>query len=369
MSADRRSYFDALRETSRAVLPLVLNTLDELRSGSSALFSAAYSPLLGRFQEGALLQKATLFRLTFEAAGGQSWKRYAAVAAAVEVLNLATYLSNLGLDGKGHANSLEQRCDQFLAATTCREASSRLVGRELRNHTDTLQALEVLSEVNSAVHFGQHLDLHAEATANFLESCDLATFEARYEERCRALSGAFNAAICELAARLAKAPLAQVVNLRTFGTHFGIGLQMVNDVADCTPAHWEDRLAKDYQGNFADLGNGRLTLAPAHCLTVARTALRTQLLECFASTELKDPLKDQISSALWESGSISYARRQVLRHFRVSKRRLRPLPETQHRRLLGTLASVLSCNKYWRAWNRRFRPVSPSVSSPKVPSL
>lgn len=352
MENSRESYFAVLRETSCAVLPSVLAALDELRSGSAELFAAAYPPLLDRFTEGPLLQKAALFRLAFESAGGKRWERFVSTAAAIEMLNLATYLENLGLDGKGHARSLAQRCDQFLAATTCREATNRLVAGGLAEPALALEVLRLLSRAYSEIHYGQHQDIHAAATEAFLKDLDLGAFEERYERRCSALSGVFNAIISEIGARLAGANDPTVAWLRAFGAHFGTALQIVNDLADCTPSHWEDRLEKDYQGNFSDLRNGRLTLGPAHCLFVAEPA--SAVRERLGRPDMDPELKDRIASVMWETGSVGHVRRRAERHFRAAKRHLRPIGQGSATQSLGVLASILVCNKYWTAWRLRF---------------
>lgn len=356
MSQERTSYFRILKETSEAVHPLILQVLEDIKKRDDQLFSAAYPPLLDRYFQRRPLQKPTLLRLSFEAAGGDNWNVILGVSAALEILNLSTYLGNLGLDGKGYAKSVQERCRQFLAASTCREVASLLLLDNVPDHLiDKLPFLfRSVANVYSEIHFGQHLDLSKFGIFTIDSIQDLAEFEPIYERRCFELSGLFNATICEIGATLAGGNTAIVNDLKKFGQVFGTGLQIVNDLADCTPAEWEPLLGKDYQGNFADLSNGRISLAVAHCLANIESPDREWLLERVGDQTMTLEKKNHLSKLLWKTGSVHYVYGVVNAYFLSAKRYLNLVVNPSTKSFLGTMASILSCNKYWKAWKIKF---------------
>lgn len=251
---DRATYFERMRETSKAVESLLLETVGaDIQQDLKALVCRATKESLGR---GGPLRPA-LFRFAYEAAGGSPWSQVKDCAAAFELLNLSSYSFSSIIDNKAGPPGASEK--QRLGARTV--AGLLQLGASLEVLTGKAAILaparrqEVLSrlfEVNRRMCEGVFLDASGPQS---LEDFDLDMYLAR----CAGMSGSFTQTICEVAGLLAGADDAVVDALGAFGHSLGTIGQMVNDVGDYIPPEPGEAPFKTYKDQFADLRGGTIT--------------------------------------------------------------------------------------------------------------
>ncbi len=124
--------------------------------------------------------------------------------------------------------------------------------------------------------------------------------EEHYFEIIRYKTGALFALVCEGGAYLGGADEAAMALAREFGTSFGVGFQVVDDLLDVTLT--ENETGKP---TFKDLQEGRITLPIIHAVSV--DAEKTSDLVAAFQREHSDDTAARVREWLVESGALAYA--------------------------------------------------------------
>ena len=155
---EREEYFQALRETSGLVNPLLFGYLE---SGGFEEPVKTFVEKLPRRRSKNPRLRDLLLRLSYQVSGGENWQGVIPpYAAAVELYNNSTYIINWFLDGKGEMQTKSDERDVVNAGFLLRELAQKVIKeQEKDNPQKTLEIIAGLSDVNSEIYRGQNLDL------------------------------------------------------------------------------------------------------------------------------------------------------------------------------------------------------------------
>jgi len=344
---ERSEYFAILKETSEKVYPFMKAQMDSVQHLHPELRDAVMFLVSRKLAKPSL--KATLFRLSYEACGGNDWERIIPGAAAFEFLNISSYQANAAFDTKLGILSRSEKDSQFMASMITREiafqAASQLVKRSGEHVVLEVQA--ALSESNRCIYLAQHYDLNLLNIRNLEKYREDALFHQHYFERCRYGSGVFTAECARMGSRLAGARAEWSTALSGFGDGFGTALQMVNDIGDFVPPDKGSKVARDFQELGSDLRNGRLTAPVYYLLSSCVSPMVGEIAQQAKHQSLSKEQIAEIVALAQKNPALYRAKRMAKSHLRKAKASLHELPRTRARDLLAVMASQVRTNKYF----------------------
>ncbi len=346
----RDAYFTFLNETAEVVAPLIGEFLEPYEERHPALYNELM--LFAGTRLSRPLQKPALFRLAFELCGGQKWEQFAPVAAAFEILNISSYQANAAFDAKLGTITDEQKDAQFISAMISREISARVV----ESCVDLCERVciplqRAMSGINEHIYLAQYCDLFIltwQRRHEYLAAPD--KYMSDYIERCRLGSGIFNSEVAKWGAVLAGADDLATQAVAGFGDHFGVALQIANDIGDYVPAGADLVITRDYQDQLSDLRNGRLTFMLFKLLTCA-APLSTRLVveRSVAGRGASASDLAEVSRLCVETGAFRDARELAGSHVRQALGQIEAFRGATEYELLGAMASIALHNKYFVA--------------------
>lgn len=299
---------------------------------------------------GTLLQKPYIYLLCVGILGAEIDERDYDSAAAIELLNIATYQENTAIDSKFRTLSHLQKSRQYICAALTREWANNLLDSGISYTHQSLQNVnELVGSIYATVNAGQILDLN-------MTTDDLTLSEeeylAKYIHRCELLSGAFNSKIAAIAARVHEKD--ENPDLEFGLKAFGIGLQVTNDFGDNIVFETGDFVKRTYQSPFSDLRNGRITY-PLYIFLQENEDYR-KFIETDRKTQDEGLLAD-FGKSFIQSSAIDKTRQLVGGFYRKAISHFRRLERSTSRDNLKALTSVLLWNKYYTEvrLRRRFR--------------
>ena len=256
MDIAKEKHFYRLQETTTATWPVIERLVQEqLKNNDVPELSTHLEVFLAKRRNKPLL-RPYLTRLAYEAVGGSDWRSIAHVLAASELLNISTYQSNMCFDEKNADWQNTSASNQFIAAMI----SLSLAFHAIDAQPDLTQrqkaaAMAILAHSNEEVYVGQFLDINRlslRSVRTYLEQLDV-EFLKDYVHRCRLIGGSM-ITISLMGACAVDPDHAAIPILRRLFEAFGIGGQMLNDLADYIPAG-----ERPYTAAYGDLLMGRLT--------------------------------------------------------------------------------------------------------------
>jgi len=360
---DRSEYLALLRETSEKVYPLMWKQVEGIRQIDAELYDAVMFLVSRKLAKPSL--KATLFRLSYEACGGEDWENTIPGAAAFEFLNISSYQANAAFDTKLGVLSRSEKDSQFMAAMITREiafhAASRLGERWGEQIAVEVQA--ALSKSNRCIYVAQHYDLNLLNVRNLERYREELLFNQHYVERCRYGSGVFTAECARMGGLLAGAHADWLSALGGFGEEFGTALQMVNDIGDFVPPDRGLKVARDFQELGSDVRNGRLT-APLYYLLNSSTSCLVEEVTHLAEAQTLSPEQiTQVVALAPRTSAFARAKKMAKSHLRRAKASLHELPPSHARDLLAVMASQVRSNKYFGTLRSGLSDVQPDMES------
>jgi hypothetical protein len=289
---------------------------------------------------GSSLQKPYIYLLCIDILGAEVDELDYDRAAAIELLNIATYQENTAIDSKFRTLTHLQKSKQYICAALTREWAKKLLESRMPTRHDPLfRNLDHLaSTVYSTINAGQIFDLNLTIDNLAMSEED---YLSKYIYRCELLSGVFNSKIATLAAMAHDKD--ENADLESALKAFGIGLQITNDFGDninLTTGHFSKR---SYQSSFSDLKNGRLT----YPLYIFFKENRNHTNFLSRDPVMQDELLNDFGKSFIRSSAMEKTRQLIKRFYYKAISHLRCLNESKSRDILMTLTSVILWNKYY----------------------
>ncbi|NOR45622.1 MAG: hypothetical protein GQ534_08570 [Candidatus Delongbacteria bacterium] len=350
---DKDLYFSKMRETSERVFHLILKYLDRIKDVNSDLYEILMF-LVNKRNHRPLL-KPFLLRYSYEICGGKNWEQEIIPFCAVfELLNISSYQANSSFDNKLSIFTHDDKNSQFLASVITRELCLEILSESKDKHkNNVITVRDSLSKSNKFMYIAQHYDLNLLKISNLNKYLnDEPLYMKDYFNRCYYGTGIFNGQCTFIGGLLAGANNEQLEAIKNFGESYGIGLQIINDLADFVPPGTGEITEKVYKDQFSDLKNGKLTLGMYQILKIKKKETdwifeRIRNSDQFSNKDMVEisniVVKENISD-LVKSHSTDYANR--------AKEYLSIFPNSEAKYLLNLATSICNENKYLKCLNK-----------------
>jgi geranylgeranyl pyrophosphate synthase len=351
---NKSSYFEEMRRISTLTWPLIERATASVFPSPSSYTSPRLLAVLELRRERPLFKPFLVYLSSTCCRSTRPRNQLAAtlhLAAAAELINIASYQCNSALDEKNGVFSEMEKDEQQLAAALSREAATQLSLEPAVS--PSINAAQLLGEAYSSIARGQLLDLFDLTLARLNALGDFDRFLSRYLLRCELLSGVFTGNCALLGARAGGSPVSEQLLLAEFGMNLGIAMQIANDIGDLLPPSAGASVKRPYQDLFSDLRNGRLTLPIYLLLRHSRPAERRLLRSVGEALHERPPRLTDLEAVarLFASSPAWDEARATARMFaRRAKAALHRLPNSPSTPYLSCMASIVKTNKY----NHRF---------------
>lgn len=345
---ERIQYFDFLKETSFLVVKHLKDYLNSLKKEDELLYNNSLLFIEKRLKKP--LQKPTLFRVVYNMCGGENFETVLPIATAFELLNISSYQSNSSFDNKLGALTKQDKDSQFICSMLSREYTTKLVLETSIETQIKCDILKSISKINHNIYRAQNLDLNVLSKNNYdLYISNESLFMDKYINRCYLGSGFFNGQICFWAAKLAgNEELASMLD--TFGSYFGTGLHILNDLSDYIPNNRNDLINRDYQDQFSDFRNGRLTLPLYTAIKNIDIARKLSLEESFMNRNNLG--QDIISEYVLTEDVFKFIHKTINDYYNLALNSLSSIESSYFKSMLEVMASVLKSNKFYFTINK-----------------
>lgn len=294
--------------------------------------------------------RATLLRLSYEAAGGTDWiQQILPACAGVEILLASMYHANRILDDKGGVEILSDPLGQWIGALLLNSVGFQIL-HELGVSADIKVVLSKLLYQSSIVFFrGEYIDTKEMIwSPDFLQKNDFYAAVDRYYDRVYLINDSFYEKIAIAGALLGGASESFQKHLGEFGRYFGTILQLVNDVADFVPADFgfftNEKIPED---SYADVKHKKLTLPILYTLYKGATEERSFLTSILEGNYDLQALR-ALTHVLIHNCSLEFMQREAKFFARVAKRTIQWI-EKPHRSLLEEMLFIAYANRYYKA--------------------
>ena len=228
------------------------------------------------------------------------------LAAFHELLNLSTYYSNLGIDGKGGILSKEDACLMFIASGILREAVFTHIG-VLQNLPGSIvcDIVHMMSQGYREVLNGQLLDCNCLPKLADVDGMPYESYLEQYLLRCGLLGGSSLRSACMTGGLAGNLDNSQLEALSRYGWFHGMSMQIINDISDYVPISAADRSAgKNTNDIYSDLNNQKSTL-PLYC--AYRYGSRSEKDFLTAWTSNCSPNEERLMSILKAARAFDFA--------------------------------------------------------------
>lgn len=345
---NRKEYFALLKSCWAEARVEMLNALNGIAKIDAATFKTIMeNPVVKkRLSVEHPKVRPLLLRLCFEACGGKDWKKIIPACAAVELLNISTYVTNAFFDEKGGQKMKEEKDSCIIAGMLLREVAEEelLKCQGLVDGDDFAELIGRFIGINKSVYVGQDIDLRQlkiEKLDNFSSFDELKDL---YFKRTELFCGKFMENIALMGAVFAKANKEQREALAEFGFNYGSGIQIANDVGDFVPfSSGNMDFEKAYQDQYSDIRHGKLTLATL--LAIEKPEPNSIFKNLKSNPDEKELA--ELTKYLNESKIVAICKEQCVKRFNSCKQQLQKLPDTKARQMLSIMASMLRTNKYF----------------------
>jgi|GEM_PF-4495933 len=348
---NERRYFALMRETSDITDKIILDEIERVYSGR--LREEVSDLPRRRVERRKPKSRPALMRMTYELCGGKNWRDFENVAAALEMLNLSTYVLNYVLDDKGGEKPKQQRNNECMVAMMQRELAQGLVRKDATKMTleQYLAIDERLSEINRFTSgVGQFLDGNTlrEVQENHVEA---------YIARCEGLTGRFMQYVAEIGGILAGSSEEEVHHLGEFGRNYGTIIQIINDLDDYLPEEGVGRSAgKVYQDQYSDLRHGCLTF-PAYLVMTQGTEEEKAAVEQVQGRIDAPPSECyKVTEALLRIDAVNQGKELAKGLAKEAKKALQHFEKSEARDYLSAALSVYRSNRIYKEYAQLPQP-------------
>ena len=342
---NKHLYFRLMRETSEIVDEILIKSIRSRFEGT--LCDLVMDLPLKRSNSGKPKSRPALFRFAYEVSGGQDWKQYENITAAMEMLNLSTYVLNYVLDDKSGEKPKQQRNNECMASMIQRELAQELLIQDGINLSleDFLAVDRRFSEINKFTSgIGQYLD------GNHLRGVEKNHVD-EYIKRCEGLTGRFMQYVCEIGGIIAGASKKQVEQLGKFGRNYGIVVQIINDLGDYLPStSGKQSVGKVYQDQYSDLRHGCINF-PAYVVLTQGTEEEKEKVRRVQGN-LEAPPEDcfEVTKIFMSLNGVQQVKRLATKYAKIAKEALHTFQKSEARDFLSTALSIYRTNKFYDAF-------------------
>lgn len=344
---EREEYFQKMRETSEIVDPLIIKSVDYLKETNKELYNFIVSiPAFKKRVEKKDKLRPFLLRLAYELAGGRNWKKIAYACAAVELLNISTYIDNAVFDNKNNIDEREKN-NYVISARIIRNIAENVIKKVTKKDSETL--ISLLSEIDHDIYVAQFEDLNQIKKGRKFES--MKNFLSSYLHRCEFLTGRFMENIAKSGAILAKATEKQLNDLGKIGRNIGIIDQIVNDIGDLVPAE-ENTIdyEKVYQDQFSDIKNGKLTLPIYYVLQFGSNEDKKIINKALGNKKASNEDLNNVAKVLIANDAIKYSKGVAREYSLETRKLLSNFEKSESRDLFKIMSRLHQTNKYIAAF-------------------
>lgn len=339
-----------MKETSEKVFPLILKHVEKLREINPDLYTILMFFIEKRKDKPLL--KPFLVRLSYEICGGKDWEKVIPICAVFELLNISSYQANISFDDKCGILSQPEKNSQFIASMITRELCFEILeeARNVLGEEIIYKINQSISRSNKYIYIAQHYDLNVLSIKNlekYLNNEKLYIDD--YIKRCYYGSGIFNGECAYIGGLLVGANQKLLNALRNFGENYGIGLQIMNDLADFVPPGIDGIINRLFQDQFSDIKNGRLTLAFYQILRVKGKEFNWIVRKIEAKEKFSDLEMKKIIYTLMENKIVTFIKSLSARYAKNAKKYLSAFPNNNIKSSLSLMCTICYENKYLKA--------------------
>ncbi|MBW2964505.1 polyprenyl synthetase family protein [Candidatus Woesearchaeota archaeon] len=283
------------------------------------------------------------------------------IIAAGELFNIASYYQNWHLDDKSEVRTEDDKKMCHIASHLFRESAHKTINNSELGDRNKLKLLQALQRSNTAIQYGQSLELSELNFHNGAHKQAIESFLPNYLKRCYWFSGVFYGASFAIAPIILDAGDEAVETYKHIGELFGTGGQIVNDVGDfCLSRQAAACVEKDYQDQFADLVKGTVTL-PIWELS-QYSDLQQYTVDGMTAQDKKCCLQQMLEHRAFDS-----SRRLTNKLKNEALRKVDALDETPYRKYFKSmLKTFFGSNKFY-TYLRRELGYDWSLASKNVP--
>jgi len=338
-----------MEEVSTVVDKLLLDALEPLRDNPDLYETVAELPLR---KIGKSKVRAYFARGVYECCSNNPQQsEWGPLAAAVEIETCSMYYTNQVYDEKAGKQSPEEVRKNVMAAKITRDLAQKSLEpleEATAGHANLERMIELLNLSDLTVESGQYIDVFQ----NIFSVSGKLSFEEQItlcEERTHRINARYFENIAEMSADLALVKDANIKGaVRNFGYHYGMLLQIVNDVADFVPLN-EGTVEKLPEDAYSNVKHGKLTYPVIYTLHHGSQAEKDQLVRIIEKGEDagKEELTD-LTRMLVSNGSLAFAIKKGKTHAKMAKKALRIFPK-EKRKYLSTMCVMAESNKYYKA--------------------
>jgi len=261
-TVDKGQYFQEMKETWKHTSEYMQQKLSQIETKDREAILALRENYVvkKRISDKNPKVRPFLMRLSFEVCGGGDWKRIIPACAAVEFLNISTYVTNAVFDEKGESKTKKDVNQYIIDAMLLRDLATEclLEVKVSLSPEETRAIVGKLAEINKLVYLGQYVDLYQLKKENLKRFKSFEEMKQLYEKRTEYFCGYFMSNIAYIGAILANATGEQIKALKNFGLSYGAGIQIANDLGDFVFGKAKD-YEKTYKDQYSDIKQGKLT--------------------------------------------------------------------------------------------------------------
>lgn len=340
-----------MKETTEKVFPIIAKYTERTKELNSDLYRILMFIIDKRRHR--LLLRPFLTRLSYEICGGEKWETIIPACTVSELLNISSYQANVAFDNKLGILSLKDKNSQFIASMITRELCTDILSEEKIDIDRELVSniTNLISKSNKFIYIAQHYDLNVLTTDNLNKYAnDENLFMEDYIKRCYYGSGIFNGDCTQIGALLSGAKNDQIEALRSFGENYGIGLQIMNDLADFVPLGKDNIIHRYFQDQFSDLRNGRLTLGLYKILKIRKEITNRLLKKIINKEQFTDKELHEITCLLVEEGIVDTVKSLATKYAKKANESLDIFPDSDSKKFLSVMTSICYENKYLKCF-------------------
>jgi geranylgeranyl pyrophosphate synthase len=297
---------------------------------------------------GASMLRPTLVMLGYETAGGAKPGEIVSLAAAVELLNMSTYVIDDMFDNCGMRHSEVTvhvkygNNNAIIAGFILRELAGKALGEmEWLSAERRTELHEMLTKTHYVIYAGQYHDLEL----NTRKDVEMG----EYMERTSKITGEFIQNCIIMGAIAAGADEKTLERLREFGRNYGTAIQIRNDLMDFVVP--DDRIenSKGFKGiTHTDFKEGKKTLPVIHALKNGSEAQRKQLLSLLGKRDAADEELLAANKLMEALGSFEHTKGVIIEYRKRAMDSLEGLADNEGKRGLLELARILDNVEKWK---------------------
>jgi geranylgeranyl pyrophosphate synthase len=345
----RERIYEEMRGVAKRVNRRVIDALEPLKAEHEGLYDVVV--YLPRIKVGdrynASMVRPTLVMLGYEAAGGVDLDRAVPVAVAVELLNISTYVIDDIFDDCTVRHSMPAVHVKFgvndavIAGFLLRELASKTLKQANLGVALTTALQDLLCHTHYVIYTGQYHDLRLNTTR--------AVTVDEYLVRTRKITGTFIQSCIVLGAMTAGANEDSLEPFRTFGHHYGLAVQLRNDLMDFVIPDERFESAKGFKGEtHVDFREGKRTLPVIHCLAHATPAQRDRLLSLLGNKKASKEELLEANDIMNATESFEFTCSQILASRAQALDAAALLPPNRAGLALRELAAILDNVESWQ---------------------